>query len=846
MADNKRRGRFGRGSDDDAPQSIFDLFEPPPDQDAASFTRIPIIRDDADVELDLTDNAMVEAQVAADVEAAGLAHWTEPATGQVPKSLASAVSQDDKWADVRGPSWQGEEPNWAGPDLSDVFADTQAISHRRVVETDDEDLQGDPTSTMPLPGRQLRAERSASGGFDPAGQAPPRVSPPPPPAPAGNGFDARRGAASGTPPAPSVFGDQPAVAGRPASPPPGAAAFDDRPAARPAADRGAGAVSPAPDQRPPSREPGFDERPSAGRGLPSAFDGPPPPAGRGVTSFDERQAAAGRSVPGLDSHRSHRGRAGFDEQPPVQPGARSVFDERRRLGGAPPPPAPAARPSPPPAPAPAARPAPQSERVPQPRGGGLGQPAPAHPGLARPDASGRPPSGPGLAAPGPIGGRLQAPEHNPAGGPPPGPSVRAAGPGPGDPRRGPAPDGSDGRGRPANVRLESGDGPASQAMPPGPPPPSRRGAHDAPSPLGADVDPTLRPGRVPMPDRGPAPTRAMPQPQGPSAERNGRFEPQQHPLDDPGGRFEAGPAPRRQAPLPDGFDDEGYDLDPIAPSAPRGRGREGAAAGGVGQRIAVGVALVALVAVALGLGPAITMLLVGLITLLAVMELFNTMRIAGLRPATLLGLVGAVALPAAAYVRGETGYPLVIGLAVIFGMLWYLTGADTERPVLNLGLTFLGMLWVGGLAGFAALMLRAEESIQLLATTIAITAISDTFAYFGGRAYGTKPFHPASPKKTWEGTITGFFGALMTGLVIGVSGQFSLFEGHFTAVMALAALVGILAPIGDLAESLVKRDLGVKDMGSLLPGHGGVLDRIDGLLFALPGAYYMAVIFGLF
>ncbi len=842
MADNKRRGRFGRGSDDDAPQSIFDLFEPPPDQDAATFTRIPIIRDDADVELDLTDNAMAEAQVAADAEAAGLAHWTEPATGQVPKSLASAVSQDDKWADVRGPSWQGEEPNWAGPDLSDVFADTQAISHRRVVETDDDDLRGDPTSTMPLPGRQLRGDRPAPSGLDAAGQAPPRVSPPPPSAPAGNGFDARRGAAGGTPPAPSVFGDQPAVAGRPAAPPPGAAAFDDRPAPRPAptADRAAGAAPPAPDQRPPSRQPGFDDRPSAGRGAPSAFDGPPPPAGRGVSAFDERQAAAGRGVPGLDSHRSPRGRAGFDEQPPVQPGARSVFDERRRLGGSPPPPAPAARPSPPPAPA--ARPGPQAQpdRTPQPRGGGLGQPAPAHPGLARPDAGNRGPSGPGLGAPGPIGGRLQAPDHNPAG-PPPGPSARAAGPG--DPRRGPAPEGSDGRGRPAGVRLEGGDGSGAPAAPMAPPPPARRGAHDAPPPLGADADPALRSARVPMPDRGPAPNRAVPQPQGPPAERNGRFEQHPHPLDDPGGRFEAGPPPRRQAPPPESFDDEGYDLDPAAPSAPRAREGGG---GGVGQRIAVGVALAALVAVALGLGPAITMLLVGLITLLAVMELFNTMRIAGLRPATLLGLVGAVALPAAAYVRGETGYPLVIGLAVIFGMLWYLTGADTERPVLNLGLTFLGVLWVGGLAGFAALMLRAEESIQLLATTIAITAISDTFAYFGGRAYGTKPFHPASPKKTWEGTITGFFGALMTGLVIGVSGQLSLFDGHFTAVMAMAALVGILAPIGDLAESLVKRDLGVKDMGSLLPGHGGVLDRIDGLLFALPGAYYMAVIFGLF
>ncbi|MEZ5410754.1 MAG: CDP-archaeol synthase [Acidimicrobiales bacterium] len=641
-------------------------------------------------------------------------------------------------------------------------------------------------------------------------------------------------------------------------------------------------MTPVSTSAPPVEAPSaFDERPAAGRGAPSAFD-PPPPAGHGVSGFDERQAAAGRpapdlderraaagrpapdlderraaagrpapdlderqappgrvpglderqggagrGVPGLDSRRSPRGRAGFDEQPPVQPGARSVFDERRRLG-APPPPAPAARPSPPPAPAarPAAAPA---QPGPQLRAGGPGQQAPP---------------APGPAGSGPVGGRLQAPDHNPVGRPPSGPVTRAAGPGPdpGGARRGPSPQTPDGRARAAAIRLEGGEAAGPQAGPVTPPPPARRGAHDAPPP-GGDPDATLRPARAPQPDRGPAPTRATPQqPQGVPAERNGRFE-QPHPLDDPAGRFEAGPPPRRQAaPPPETYDDEGFDLDPVAHQAPRGR----AGGGGVGQRVAVGVALVALVAVALGLGPAVTMLLVGVITLLAVMELFNTMRIAGLRPATLLGLVGAVALPAAAYVRGETGYPLVIGLAVIFGMLWYLTGADTERPVLNLGLTFLGVLWVGGLAGFAALMLRAEESIQLLATTIAITAISDTFAYFGGRAYGTKPFHPASPKKTWEGTFTGFFGALLTGLVIGVSGQLSLFDGQFTAVMALAALVGILAPIGDLAESLVKRDLGVKDMGSLLPGHGGVLDRIDGLLFALPGAYYMAVIFGLF
>ncbi len=296
----------------------------------------------------------------------------------------------------------------------------------------------------------------------------------------------------------------------------------------------------------------------------------------------------------------------------------------------------------------------------------------------------------------------------------------------------------------------------------------------------------------------------------------------------------------QDAPLADDYDEDEYDedYDDFEES-------EGGGGRSLGQSVVVGIALAALVFVTLGLGAVPTMILVGVLTLLAVMELFNAMRVAGLRPATLLGLVGAVALPAATFVRGDAGFPLVVGLAVVFGMLWYLTGADTERPVLNLGLTLTGIMWVGGLAGFAALMLRSDEGVGLLLATIIITAVSDTLAYLGGKAYGTKSFHSASPNKTWEGTLTGFFGALFVGLVIGVTDLIGVFDGQFVSVIVLAAVVGVLAPLGDLAESLVKRDLGIKDMGTLLPGHGGVLDRVDGLLFALPGAYYVAVVYQL-
>jgi phosphatidate cytidylyltransferase len=263
------------------------------------------------------------------------------------------------------------------------------------------------------------------------------------------------------------------------------------------------------------------------------------------------------------------------------------------------------------------------------------------------------------------------------------------------------------------------------------------------------------------------------------------------------------------------------------------------------QAIGVGLALAGLVLAAMWFGPYTTLLLVVVLALLAVLELYNAMRMAGLRPATLLGIVGTVAAPAAAYYRGDAAFPLIVALAVVFGTLWYLVGADTERPVLNLSLTMMGIFWVGGLAAFGALMLRQDGGIELLLATIIITVASDTMAYIGGRAYGSRPFHHASPNKTWEGTITGFIGALFAGFAIGVTEMGTIWDTKLVPAIVLGAVVGCLAPMGDLAESVVKRDLGVKDMGTLLPGHGGVLDRLDGLLFALPGAYYLALVYGL-
>lgn len=287
----------------------------------------------------------------------------------------------------------------------------------------------------------------------------------------------------------------------------------------------------------------------------------------------------------------------------------------------------------------------------------------------------------------------------------------------------------------------------------------------------------------------------------------------------------------------------------VAQAAAAAAASQPAAAGAVGgdrdlvQAVAVGVGLAALAIAALLIHNLAALALIALAAGMASVELLDAMRKAGTHPAVLFGISAAVAMPLAAYARGEQAIPLVMALTIVFGFLWYLAGADTHRPVLNLGLTMFNIFYIGGLAAFGALLLTFDNGRELLLATIAIVAFSDIGAYFGGKTFGKKffgdrVFHPASPKKTWEGVIFGAIAAVVAAVVLKYLG-ISNFADSLSHSILLGLLVATMAPLGDLAESLTKRDLGVKDMGTLLPGHGGILDRVDGLLFALPAVFYL-------
>lgn len=251
-----------------------------------------------------------------------------------------------------------------------------------------------------------------------------------------------------------------------------------------------------------------------------------------------------------------------------------------------------------------------------------------------------------------------------------------------------------------------------------------------------------------------------------------------------------------------------------------------------------GVVLAALAVGAIAIGHGPFAVLVGAVVLIAQGELYFALQKRHYQPATALGLVTGGLVLAAGYYRGESAMLAVTALGVMATFLWYMTVPAQHRRniVSNIGLTVLGVVWIPLFAGYVLTVLSLGDGSSLVLSILGLTVAYDASAFAVGYFWGSRPLAPStSPKKSWEGAIgaTLVVVAVAVGVVAPAVG---LLESIPRAV-GLAVVVAIFAPLGDLAESLVKRDLGIKDMGSILPGHGGVLDRIDGMLFVLPAAF---------
>jgi len=177
----------------------------------------------------------------------------------------------------------------------------------------------------------------------------------------------------------------------------------------------------------------------------------------------------------------------------------------------------------------------------------------------------------------------------------------------------------------------------------------------------------------------------------------------------------------------------------------------------------------------------------------------------------------------------------------VLSLIWLLARPKKEGAFLGWAWTIAGILYIGWLLSHLVALRGLEDGRNWVFLALLATFGSDTAAYFTGRALGRHKLAPSiSPGKTWEGTIAGFLGAIIISLLFTIPSPLSLPLGYWSAII-LGLLISVFGQLGDLVESLLKRNMGVKDSGKLLPGHGGALDRIDSVVFASVVVYYYVI-----
>jgi phosphatidate cytidylyltransferase len=192
--------------------------------------------------------------------------------------------------------------------------------------------------------------------------------------------------------------------------------------------------------------------------------------------------------------------------------------------------------------------------------------------------------------------------------------------------------------------------------------------------------------------------------------------------------------------------------------------------------------------------------------------------------------VAVVQHDVAGYVGGASPLMVVLGLTVAAVCVWRL-GDSSPGYLRDVTSGVFTVLYVPFMAGFAMMMARVEDGHWRVLALLVVVVASDTGGYFAGVLLGRHPMAPSvSPKKSWEG----FGGSVLLGVGMGVLMAVVVFDAPWWTGVVLGAVGVVGATLGDLGESMIKRDLGIKDMSNLLPGHGGIMDRLDSLLPSAP------------
>jgi phosphatidate cytidylyltransferase len=255
---------------------------------------------------------------------------------------------------------------------------------------------------------------------------------------------------------------------------------------------------------------------------------------------------------------------------------------------------------------------------------------------------------------------------------------------------------------------------------------------------------------------------------------------------------------------------------------------------------AVGVPLVIL---AIWFGDPWFSLLIAAAALAGTYEFYHMANFDRREPLIYLGLLWTLALVLSPHYRSPDILPIVITATMLVSLICLLRRPSRERVFHNWAWTIVGALYVGWMLSYWLSLRGLEDGRNWVYLAMLTTFANDTGAFFIGRAMGKHRLAPAiSPTKTWEGAIGGLISAILGAIVIAmVLNLISPFAFEYWQIILLGFLVGVFAQLGDLVESLLKRNMGVKESGNLLPGHGGILDRFDSLIFVGAVVYYYVI-----
>jgi phosphatidate cytidylyltransferase len=253
--------------------------------------------------------------------------------------------------------------------------------------------------------------------------------------------------------------------------------------------------------------------------------------------------------------------------------------------------------------------------------------------------------------------------------------------------------------------------------------------------------------------------------------------------------------------------------------------------------IGVGLGLGALVLGTLFTVKPAFLAVVVIVILVGLWEMVRALRVMSLRAPYVPVAAGAISILVLAYTNGREAMTVALVLTVLAVVVWR-AAEGAEGMLADVAATVLTLLYVPFLAGFAALMLAPHDGARRVTTFIATVVASDVGGYAFGVLFGRHPMAPTvSPKKSWEGLAGSTIACAVCGLVLFVT----LMHAQWWQGVLFGLATVCTATLGDLGESMIKRDLGIKDMGTLLPGHGGLMDRLDSLLPTAPVAWLILV-----